>query len=703
MKRHLQGAEQQESPSNLTKYCGCHEKWLSWLILVTHEMSSTMRGATGATLQHHQILPRPRKMILTIDHDWSASHMKHHLHYAEQQESPSNITKYCPGHEKWLSWLIRIAYEKSFTLRGATAFTKYCACREKWHSKIWDKFAENGWNLIYNARPIREWSEHDPRMNASVRNPPRNWSYFSRSPRAFCSERFSISRSGYHHSKFHQILRLPGKVTVEFRQILHLPRKMTLMIDPHHTWNVQYNARSNRSHPPTSPNIAPATKNDSHDWSSSHMQCPVQCAEQQESPSNITKYCPGHEKWLSWLIMIDPRHIWNVIYITRSNRSHSPTSPNTAPAMIDPLHIWNVIYIKRSNWTYSTFTKYWAYHAKSLSWFILVAYETSFTMSGATDVIVQSHQILRLTRKMALQNRREICGKQLKRDLQCRADPTMIRAWSDHDPTMNPSVRNPPRDRRRGHFLFSKIQHFALRLSVQISPNIPNFTKYCPCRQVTLELDQILRVPPKLSVEFHQIVHLPRKVTVATAPNFAPATECGSWTYQMHLPRTILWFYCSFSLLCFDPIILLVYSSLILLFFDSSILWLCYSLALLFLDSTILWLYYSLTLLFLHSTNLWYYYSWTLLILNSTILWLYYSLTLLFFESAFLWLYYSLTLLIFDPTMLCVYYSLTLLFFDSAILWLYFSLALLLLDSTILWLYYSFTLLIFDSTILWLY
>ena len=31
---------------------------------------------------------------------------------------------------------------------------------------------------------------------------------------------------------------------------------MNLMIDPHHIWNVIYNARSNRSHPPTSPNTA---------------------------------------------------------------------------------------------------------------------------------------------------------------------------------------------------------------------------------------------------------------------------------------------------------------------------------------------------------------------------------------------------------------------------------------------------------------
>ena len=44
-------------------------------------------------------------------HDWSASHMKRHLQCAEQQASPCNLTKYCACHAKWISWLIRIAYE----------------------------------------------------------------------------------------------------------------------------------------------------------------------------------------------------------------------------------------------------------------------------------------------------------------------------------------------------------------------------------------------------------------------------------------------------------------------------------------------------------------------------------------------------------------------------------------------------------------
>ena len=129
---------------------------------------------------------------------------------------------------------------------------------------------------------IREWSDHDPSMKPSVRNPPLNRGYLSRPPRAFCIEKYNISRSGY-HSKFHRILRLPRKVTLELHQILRLPRKMTLMINPLHTWNAIYNARSNKCHCPTSPNTAPATKNESHDWSLTQMKRYLQCAEQHAS------------------------------------------------------------------------------------------------------------------------------------------------------------------------------------------------------------------------------------------------------------------------------------------------------------------------------------------------------------------------------------------------------------------------------------
>ena len=71
-------------------------------------------------------------------------------------------------------------------------------------------------------------------------------------------------------------------------QILRLPLKMAFMIKPLEAWNAIYNARSSRSDPPP-PNSAPATKNGFHDQASWSMKRHLQCAEQQASPSNLTK------------------------------------------------------------------------------------------------------------------------------------------------------------------------------------------------------------------------------------------------------------------------------------------------------------------------------------------------------------------------------------------------------------------------------
>ena len=101
---------------------------------------------------------------------------------------------------------------------------------------------------------IRAWNRHLA--------PAASETLLVRSWRRFCIEKYNISRSGY-LPKCHEMLRLPRKGTLQLHQILCLPRKMNLIIDPPHIWNVIYNARSNKSHPPTSPNTAPATQNES--------------------------------------------------------------------------------------------------------------------------------------------------------------------------------------------------------------------------------------------------------------------------------------------------------------------------------------------------------------------------------------------------------------------------------------------------------
>ena len=307
-----------------------------------------------------------------------------------------------------------------------------------------------------------------------------------------------------------QVVRLPQKVTLELHQILRLSSKMTPMLDPGHIWNVVYNARSNKCHPPTSPNTAPATQNDSRAWSSSHTKRHLQCAEQQVSPSNLTKYGACHTEWLACLIVVtyetsftmrgatsvtlqphqilrlphrmtrvlDRRHIWNVIYNARSNRCHHPTSPNTAPATqndstaLSSSHMKRHLQCAEQQVSLSNLTKYCACHEK---WHCKISEKIS-------------------------KNRWNVIS-----------NAGTIREWSDHDPTMIRPWKRKPQPASQPRLLFElttsifycKIQRFEPNLTFKHSPRAApatksntwpspntapttksntcmNFTKYCP-------------------------------------------------------------------------------------------------------------------------------------------------------------------------------------------------------------------------------
>ena len=202
--------------------------------------------------------------------------MKPHLQCAEQQVSRSNLTKYCASHAERLTYLIIITYETSFTMRGATG------------------------------------------------------------------------------------------VTIQPHQILRLSRRKTRILSPHHIWNLIYNARSNRCHDPTSPNTAPVTQKDSHTLSSSHMKRHLQCAEQQVSRSNLTKYCACHAERLTYLVLI----AYETSFTVRRATGHHPTSPNTAPATKNDSTALSSSHMKRhfqcaeQQVSLSNLTKYCACHEK---------------------------------------------------------------------------------------------------------------------------------------------------------------------------------------------------------------------------------------------------------------------------------------------------------------------------------------------------
>ena len=76
----------------------------------------------------------------------------------------------------------------------------------------------------HSKSSISSFSTKPPRRSS---NPSVRRAYFSPLGNAFCIENFNISRSDY-LPRFHRILRLPQKVTLQDHQILRLPRTVTL-------------------------------------------------------------------------------------------------------------------------------------------------------------------------------------------------------------------------------------------------------------------------------------------------------------------------------------------------------------------------------------------------------------------------------------------------------------------------------------------
>ena len=166
----------------------------------------------------------------------------------------------------------------------------------------------------------------------------------------------------------------------------------------------------------------------------------LQCAEQQVSRSNLTKY------WKTRILSL--HHIWNLIYNARSNQCHPPNSPNTAPATQND-HLTSGRNLRKTG-------------------------ETSFPMRGRSE-----------------------------------HDPTMIRAWSDHEN----ENRNPPR--HRGYFSSSPGAFSIVKYNVSspiLHSNIHQALRLP--RKVTPPLHEVLRLPRKVTLELHQVLHLPRKVTL---------------------------------------------------------------------------------------------------------------------------------------------------------------------------------------------
>ena len=441
------------------------------------------------------------------------------------------------------------------------------------------------------------------------------------------------------------------KVLLQYYSVLQSTAPVLLCCTKYDSCTTQYSCTS---HAPTSPNAAPATKSQCHDPSSSnvkrYLQCTkqhksssnvtkccacqekklscsilfkhetlftmreaaqvilqphhqssssmkryLQCAKQHKSSSNITECCSCHWKSMSWLIlfghemlvtirratgvnlqshqmlrlprkvalMSNPLQTWNATYNAQSSTSHSPTSPNAAPAkkralMINPLWAGNAIHNARSSTSHPRTSPNAAPATKS---------ECHDYSSSHMKCYLQCGE-----QQMSMSKVTEYCACHVKWSSKIGANfdenwcnvisiKRPIRPWSDH----KNANRNPPR--HRGYFsrlpgadsikkynisrsgYHSKFHHM-LRLPRKVTQELHHMLRMP--RKATRELHQMLHLPRKVTQELHQILHLPRKVNFVTLIN-----KCILETQIFSsIPFKKFWFvaFCSFG----EPLWLLV-------------------------------------------------------------------------------------------------------------------------------------------------
>ena len=257
--------------AKFTKYCACHEKWLRWWILVSHETSITMRRATRLPPASPNIAPGSRKWVwwlIIISNETSSPmrgatglirqvHQILHLPSAKKnstswlirvtyamcstmREAAGVILQlhlqlhqiYCTCHETWPSWLIVVSRETSSTMSGASGVILQLHQIQRLPRNFKFKIsAENPWIASAKIKTIRRQSDHDPTIRRQNRH---------LAPAAS------------------ETLLVPSCRRILYGKIQHF----ALRLSPKISRNA---APATKSDTPTSPNTAPATKSDSHD------------------------------------------------------------------------------------------------------------------------------------------------------------------------------------------------------------------------------------------------------------------------------------------------------------------------------------------------------------------------------------------------------------------------------------------------------
>ena len=358
---------------------------------------------------------------------------------------------YRPCHAERLACFIIVTYETSFTMHTATDnFTKYCAC----HAERPACFII----VTYMKRHLQ---------CAEQQVPP-----------------FNLTKCCASHEKWH------GKIS----------KKMSK-----NRWNVNSNAGTIREWSYHDPTVKPSVRNPPRKrgyLSSSPRAFSIEKYNiSRPSIQKVTKCCTCHEKWHLNLAKCCTCHKnWHLNF-TKCCTCHQKWHLKFTKGCTCH-EKWHLSFTKRCTChekSHLNLNKYCACHAKWFDCLILVTNETSFTIRGATGVPLQPHQILRLPRKMTLQNLKENARKLVE----CIANAGTIRKWSDRE-SVSPQPSEIP---CRAHH-----EHFLLKNTTFRAPaSIQKVTKCCTC---------------------HEKWHL------NLSPSAAPATKSNTWTSPSPAPAT---------------------------------------------------------------------------------------------------------------------------------------------------------------------
>ena len=150
--------------SKITKYCACHEKWRSKITKCCASHEKWHSKITKYCPCHEKWIETLRSCYFTelvlywagTLLYWTVTLLNCYFTEPVLYWAGTNVTKYCTCHVEWLSWLMSVTYETSFTMRGETGVIhqRHQVLRLPRKMTLMTD-VRHIWNVIYNARSNR--------------------------------------------------------------------------------------------------------------------------------------------------------------------------------------------------------------------------------------------------------------------------------------------------------------------------------------------------------------------------------------------------------------------------------------------------------------------------------------------------------------------------------------------------------------------